>query len=403
MPALRRSASPLDHLSEAARAFLARRTLESAGLALLGFAGAMTAALATWSVSDPSLNHATDAPVHNLLGYPGAIAADLAMQLFGLGSLALIAPPAVWGFRLMRQRAREQLLRRFALWTVGAGAATALASALPATARWPLPTGLGGVIGDALLRTARTVTGLSGGGGGAVLALVFAGVALLATTAACGFAFSDEADPDRALRRPGRAEPEDGEDGPRDDEPGWGIVSLGALAHLSMSLKSAVIRRIEAHRDVRPARAVPAAAGEQGDGGRPPRREPAFEPFAPVSAATAAPAKPTLDDEDDDAPPAALPQPAAAVPEDSPCTGPRARRGREPDRPGAGAAEARQAPVPGGAGAATRARHVPAPGARVPDRAQAVERRDRLGRCPRAERRPARRRCSTSSACAARS
>ena len=42
-------------------------------------------ALATWSVQDPSLSHATDAPVRNLLGHPGAIVADLLMQLLGLG------------------------------------------------------------------------------------------------------------------------------------------------------------------------------------------------------------------------------------------------------------------------------------------------------------------------------
>src|SRR4051812_42245908 len=171
MPTIRRSASPLDHLSEAARHFIARRILELAGLGLVAVAAALAAALATWSVSDPSLNHATDAPVHNLLGSPGAIAADLAMQLFGLGSLALIAPLALWGFRLMRQRARGHLARRFALWTVGAGAATAVASALPTTNRWPLPTGLGGVVGDALLHVARTATGLSGGAGRTLIAL----------------------------------------------------------------------------------------------------------------------------------------------------------------------------------------------------------------------------------------
>ncbi len=38
----------------------------------------LTLALATWSVQDPSFSHATDAPVRNLLGRAGAIAADLA-------------------------------------------------------------------------------------------------------------------------------------------------------------------------------------------------------------------------------------------------------------------------------------------------------------------------------------
>src|SRR3954454_7284898 len=262
MRTIRRSASPLGHLSETARAFLARRTLELTGLGLIAAAGGLNAALATWSIADPSLNHATDAPVRNLLGAPGAIAADLAMQLFGLGALALLTPIVLWGWRLLRGRPLGRLPLRLALWVVGAGAATAVASALPPTARWPLPTGLGGVAGDALLRAAKALTGLSGSFGSTGLGFCFAGVAILATTAACGFAFSDgeglKTNPGRANGTPDR---DDADDAPRDDEPGWGIVSLGALAHVSMSLKSALIRRIEAQRAARPAPYAATAPG----------------------------------------------------------------------------------------------------------------------------------------------
>ena len=50
-----------------------------------GSAGA--AAFITWSVQDPSLSHATSKPIHNIFGYPGAIGADLLMQILGLGSI----------------------------------------------------------------------------------------------------------------------------------------------------------------------------------------------------------------------------------------------------------------------------------------------------------------------------
>src|SRR5207342_2429040 len=50
---------------------------------------------------------------------------------------------------------QPRLRLRLLLWIVGTGAAAALASALPPTARWPLPTGLGGVAGDALLAGTR--------------------------------------------------------------------------------------------------------------------------------------------------------------------------------------------------------------------------------------------------------
>jgi hypothetical protein len=45
---------------------------------------ALTVALATWSINDPSLNHATDQRAHNVLGRPGAVVADLAMARNGL-------------------------------------------------------------------------------------------------------------------------------------------------------------------------------------------------------------------------------------------------------------------------------------------------------------------------------
>jgi DNA segregation ATPase FtsK/SpoIIIE, S-DNA-T family len=85
-------------------AMLRRRLRELGGIALLSLALMAALALASWSVHDPSLSHATDARVHNLLGHSGAIAADLMMQLLGLGSLALLLPVGIWGYRLLGHR-----------------------------------------------------------------------------------------------------------------------------------------------------------------------------------------------------------------------------------------------------------------------------------------------------------
>src|SRR5918993_3760040 len=170
----RRSHSAYDGLSEALRAFAARRTRELTGLALVTVAGLFTVALATWSVDDPSLNNATDAPVHNMLGWPGAIIADLFMQLVGLGAIAILVPLALWGWRMIRAGDLGRTQLRLALWIVGSGAATAAASALPATARLPLATGPGPANGDALLAAAKALTGLSNGPASALLGFAFA-------------------------------------------------------------------------------------------------------------------------------------------------------------------------------------------------------------------------------------
>ena len=98
-------------LSDSLRDALRRRVRELTGLALIALAMLLVAALASWSTQDPSLSHATNAPVRNLLGFGGAIVADLMMQLFGIASVALVVPIAVWGWRLASHRAlhRERL------------------------------------------------------------------------------------------------------------------------------------------------------------------------------------------------------------------------------------------------------------------------------------------------------
>ena len=89
---------PLAVASESSLRRIVRRNISAIlGLGLLAFAAAVAASLATWTVDDPSLSHATSAPVRNILGTGGAIAADLLMQLLGLAAIALIAPIAAWG------------------------------------------------------------------------------------------------------------------------------------------------------------------------------------------------------------------------------------------------------------------------------------------------------------------
>ncbi|PPQ32149.1 cell division protein FtsK [Rhodoblastus sphagnicola] len=142
-------------MPETARLFMQRRLQELVGLAIIAATLALGASLATWSINDPSLNHATDAPVRNLLGVNGAIVADLVMQLIGVSSIALLAPLGFFGWRVaVHQPARQSRLRS-GYWLLGIISSAALASLLPNTERWPLPTGMGGVIGDSVLSLPR--------------------------------------------------------------------------------------------------------------------------------------------------------------------------------------------------------------------------------------------------------
>ena len=72
MPAADRSLDIVAFVTEHFRDIMRRRLRELAGLALITIALLGAIALATWSVQDPSLSHATHKPIANLLGYPGA-------------------------------------------------------------------------------------------------------------------------------------------------------------------------------------------------------------------------------------------------------------------------------------------------------------------------------------------
>src|SRR5664279_4105754 len=137
--------------SDDLRDMIRRRIAESGGVALITLSALIAVALATWSVQDPSLSHAIDGPVRNFLGTPGAVGADLLMQLFGLAATVLVLPVAVWGWRIATHRPFDREWMRLSFWLAGTIFAAGFAACLPRSPRWPMPTGLGGVIGDAML------------------------------------------------------------------------------------------------------------------------------------------------------------------------------------------------------------------------------------------------------------
>src|ERR1700688_2896375 len=248
MSMIDRSLDGMASLSAQPGALLRRRLREVGGIALLSLAMMAALALATWSVQDPSLSHATDAPVRNLLGHPGAITADLLMQLLGLGSLALLLPIAIWGYRLLglRPLSREKL--RMLLWLFGAWLAAAFASCLPRSAHWPLPCGLGGVIGDAVLRLPTVLFGVPMLGANRLAATIVLGIAaLVAFAGAAGIIWRDARDDE---------EDDEEQTAEADDEGGW--VSLGWLIHEVLSIR-ARIARLFRRRPLTQAAARPAA------------------------------------------------------------------------------------------------------------------------------------------------
>jgi DNA segregation ATPase FtsK/SpoIIIE, S-DNA-T family len=162
MAAIERVIPLVSHLPPSIREVLGRRLRELLGLGLIALSGVVAAALMTWSVQDPSLSHATSRAIRNIVGYPGAIGADLLMQILGLGSIMLILPIAVWGWRMLTHRSFDREALRLACWLLATVLAAGFASCFKHGGAWPLPTGLGGVVGDALVRAPAVVFGPPG-------------------------------------------------------------------------------------------------------------------------------------------------------------------------------------------------------------------------------------------------
>ena len=229
MPAIERVIPLVGHLPVSIRDALARRLRELTGLCLIALSGVAAAALMTWSVQDPSLSHATSRPIRNVLGYPGAIGADLLMQILGLGAIMLILPIAVWGWRMLTHRTFDREALRLGCWILCTVIAAGFASCWPHGGAWALPTGLGGVVGDALLRAPAVVFGPAG----FTYRLVLGIILFVAMSAAFLFASGWGSRP-----RDEELTPIEDDDTPFVEEEDRSSVSLGWVYHALMSLKA---------------------------------------------------------------------------------------------------------------------------------------------------------------------
>jgi DNA segregation ATPase FtsK/SpoIIIE, S-DNA-T family len=232
MPTIERVIPLVGHLPATIREALARRLRELAGLGLLSLAAIAAAALMTWSVQDPSLSHATSRAIRNIIGYPGAIGADLLMQIFGLGAIMLILPVAIWGWRMLTHRPFDREALRLACWILCTVMAAGFASCWPHGGAWPLPTGLGGVVGDALVRAPAVVFGPPNFLYCLLLGIIL-GAGMVATLLIAGGMGSRPQEESTSI---------EDDDAPFVEEDDGASVSLGWAFHAAMSAKARLLR-----------------------------------------------------------------------------------------------------------------------------------------------------------------
>ncbi|CAN7272103.1 DNA translocase FtsK [Mesorhizobium amorphae] len=226
------------------QAFARRQVGRLVGVALFVFVAFGIASLATWNVADPSFSHATANIVTNAMGYTGAVFSDLAMQFFGLAAVAALVPAVIWGYLLFSARGVDRLPKRGLTWFGFALLAAAIAGCVTPPKTWPLPTGLGGVFGDMVLKIPGLVIG---GYPTGLFASVLA--VLLAAPALWLFAYGSALIARKngfAVLEPAAA-PDPREDDllfdNEEDEGDEGILALGAITHWWLSLRAWMHRR----------------------------------------------------------------------------------------------------------------------------------------------------------------
>ena len=286
MPAVDRSLDIIAFVSEHFRDIIKRRLSELAGLALLSLALLGAIALATWSVQDPSLSHATQKPIHNLLGFPGAIFADLAMQLLGLAAIMFLLPEVLLGWRLLAHRSLGDKWRGM-LWIIATILFAGFASTLPHAGSWPLPTGLGGVLGDAVLQLPTWIVGGHLSWSARILLALLLGAASVVVVMYAGGWCSREHAPNRRLAH----DINEDDDVERDeDEEDRSSAWLGMIVHSLLSWKARVVRLLWGAPRSSMRAAMPMPSGG--------RAEPRFDAYGrPTMLADA-----DFGDEDEDAP-----------------------------------------------------------------------------------------------------
>jgi len=237
----------LDRVPDPIRDYVSRCTVQLAGAAVLLVSILAMAALASWSASDPNLNFASDLPVSNWIGKPGAIVSDLLMQIFGLASVIVTLVLAGWGWSLLVYRRLDRVQLRLGCLAFGTMTAAGVLAQLPVTGRWPLPTGMGGVVGDAVLSLPKLLLG-SGQVMGAATATAFAISAILllrfAVSAPAQLRTARESDEggadEPAIARTPRTVPDPVVD--PHGEPTFATIWIGAAVHVALSLKGALSR-----------------------------------------------------------------------------------------------------------------------------------------------------------------
>jgi S-DNA-T family DNA segregation ATPase FtsK/SpoIIIE len=180
--------------------------------------------------------------------------ADLSFQIFGLGMLAVLVPPALWGWSFLRLRVPPKMGLRLITWVAASLLSCGVLAFVPSPESWPLPTGLGGLLGAGFENLAALATGEEPQPvTGILFAIIIAAPTLALFWVAMGLGKVTMPPMQKGRKAPaGARRTADDDIEPERDSPL--AVAIGALVHLGFSARAA-FRRARAHLKQRQAEA----------------------------------------------------------------------------------------------------------------------------------------------------
>ncbi|MDA7550386.1 DNA translocase FtsK 4TM domain-containing protein [Rhodobacteraceae bacterium] len=133
-------------------AALEKRGVELLGLALVAASALLAMVIMSYSPEDPSWLSASDAPVQNMLGVPGATMAAPSMLILGWSCWAIATLAAAWGIRCLLHKGAERAFGRLIFAPIMIALASIYAASLVPVGSWSHSFGMGGLFGDTVLR-----------------------------------------------------------------------------------------------------------------------------------------------------------------------------------------------------------------------------------------------------------
>jgi DNA segregation ATPase FtsK/SpoIIIE, S-DNA-T family len=180
-------------LPRAVSAFLQRRLIEALGIVIALIGLGLLAALATHSTRDPSLNTATNDPIHNVLGWAGAVTSDLLLQITGAFAVLPGVVLTAWGLQIATKGEIRpvSLAARFVA-LIGAMIGLTMAfAAVPLPDSWGVEIYAGGAVGKLLLGAAGSLANLFGVAAYIPIKIVAGALGAVALIVAFGFSIAE--------------------------------------------------------------------------------------------------------------------------------------------------------------------------------------------------------------------